>query len=132
MKDKNNFHKQILIPIYNFNLVIIYGINQEQLVDITNLEIEGKIEGGVFLLKDDEDCEAIGVFFNTDTDSSVIAHECLHISNLIFNMIGYKPDNNNYGDDETHAYLLQYLVKTIEDCLLGIGYNPVYKDLESG
>jgi len=41
---------------------------------------------------------------------NIIAHECLHASNVIFNDIGYTSDSTN---DEVDAYLVGYLVDVV-------------------
>ena len=43
-------------------------------------------------------------------DMSVIAHECLHVKNAIWNRIGYSPQVLN---DEVDAYLLDYIMTQV-------------------
>jgi hypothetical protein len=41
-------------------------------------------------------------------DHSTLAHECFHLSNMIFDFIGMIP---SFEHDEPQAYLIQYLMK---------------------
>jgi hypothetical protein len=41
----------------------------------------------------------------------LVAHEVIHLKNLIFTHISFKQDPSN---DEAEAYLVEYLVKEIE------------------
>lgn len=50
------------------------------------------------------------VFFRSDACAGVMAHESLHIVNMLFDWIEYKRGKN----DEIECYLLGYLVKKIE------------------
>lgn len=43
-------------------------------------------------------------------DMSVIAHECLHVKNAVWNRIGYSPNPVN---DEVDAYLLDYIMAEV-------------------
>ena len=43
-------------------------------------------------------------------DMSVIAHECLHVKNAVWNKIGYSPQILN---DEVDAYLLDYIMTEV-------------------
>lgn len=43
-------------------------------------------------------------------DMSVIAHECLHVKNAVWNRIGYSPQVLN---DEVDAYLLDYIMTEV-------------------
>ena len=41
---------------------------------------------------------------------SIIAHECLHVKNAVWNRIGYSPNPLN---DEVDAYLLDYIMTEV-------------------
>jgi hypothetical protein len=52
------------------------------------------------------------MFDEKDFNYSIAAHEASHIVSEIFNHIGAKKDTNN---DEPECYLLEWLVKKIEE-----------------
>ena len=54
------------------------------------------------------------VYIKPTANHKTVAHEALHIVNLLFNNIGAKPDLNN---DEPQAYLLGWVVEQIHKTL---------------
>lgn len=46
------------------------------------------------------------IFLPVDFTVGLIAHECLHVTNILFGHIGYMPKTDN---DELQAYLLQWI-----------------------
>jgi len=44
--------------------------------------------------------------------AGIIAHECVHAKNMLFEKIGFRPDVDN---DEAEAYLMEYLVNYVTD-----------------
>lgn len=49
--------------------------------------------------------------------AGIIAHECVHVKNMVFQAIGYKPKRSN---DEAEAYFVEYLVNYVNDFYMKI------------
>lgn len=62
-------------------------------------------------------------YTNCKITAGIIAHECIHVKNMIFETIGYKPKTNN---DEAEAYFIEYLVNKVTDF-----YNKSIKQHEN-
>lgn len=97
--------KKIKIPYYFHSLTIIQTNNFKKIEKKYNLDSLGDYEGVVFDNKSD-----IYVVLRKNTTPSIIAHEVIHIVNLIFNSVGIKLDPNN---DEAYAYTVGWIIKKI-------------------
>ncbi len=97
--------KTINIPIFKIKLLIVIADNIEEC-----LQIDPHI---------DTDCNSCIVdygdgrvtIFIASRDLSIVAHECLHVKNAIWERIGYNPQKDN---DEVDAYLLAYIFKEVK------------------
>ena len=97
--------KKIKIPIYLDKLLIV------QTDDFESIQKKYKLEGIVDYCAVTFQCDKkIVVVFNSKVDSSIVAHEALHICSYIFKNVGADFDRDN---DESLAYLLGYIVKEI-------------------
>ena len=96
--------KVINIPIFRSKLKIIVVDNINEA-----LEIEPNIppEADSCMLDYGEGRVMVIIASN---DMSIIAHECLHVKNAIWNRIGYSPQVLN---DEVDAYLLDYIMTEV-------------------
>lgn len=90
---------KLRIPIFNNNLYI---------------KVKKKIKDydAYVYLENDE----IYSVFRNNIDDSIIVHESVHIVNFIFHLNNIKPDIDN---DETQAYLTQYIYKELKQVLNG-------------
>lgn len=106
--------KTIDIPLFYGKLHIIQGELEE--VEKKYNVVINSYDGATFW--DDEKAE-ICVWIGVKT-SGIIAHEALHATNIILRWVGVVAD---YQNDETQAYLLQYIVDKIS--------KTVFKPLEN-
>lgn len=97
--------KKIKIPLYYHNLTIIQTNNFKKIEKKYGLGDTYDYEGVVFDIGSD-----IFIVLRKDTTPSIIAHEVVHIVNLIFSAVGIQLDRVN---DENQAYLTGWLVKKI-------------------
>lgn len=97
--------KRIKIPIYLDKLLIIQTDNFEKIQRKYNLR--GIVDYCAITFQEDKE---IVVVFNSKVDTSIVAHEALHICSYIFKNTGAEFDRDN---DEPLAYLLGYIVKKI-------------------
>lgn len=98
--------RKIKVPIYNF--IVDFTVFDEwkeisKWCDNTEDEREG------FILTDIYYPNIIKMFTNSGYRSNIV-HEIIHIKNQIFSIIGQKVDIDN---DETEAYLVEYLYKEL-------------------
>ena len=98
--------KNINIPIFRLKLKIVVVDDIEEALGI---EPNIDTEADSCVIDHNNGTATIVIASN---DMSVIAHECLHVKNAVWNRIGYSPNPVN---DEVDAYLVQYL------------FNEVYK-----
>ena len=61
-------------------------------------------------------------YYDNLITAGIIAHECIHAKNIIFQIINYRPKTAN---DEAEAYFMEYLVNYVSDF-----YNEVMKKEE--
>ena len=101
-------NKKIQVPIYNFTIYVSIFDKWEEVSKYHNNDLDER-EG--FTLINDRDSTKLKLFVNVDCPSCIM-HEIIHIKNIIFDIIRYKPDKYN---DEPEAYLVQYLYKRIID-----------------
>ena len=96
--------KNINIPIFRLKLKIVVVDDIEEALEIdTNINTEADS-----LVIDHNNGTAIVVI--ASNDMSIIAHECLHVKNAVWNRIGYSPNPVN---DEVDAYLLDYIMAEV-------------------
>ena len=96
--------KNINIPIFRLKLKIVV---------VDDIEEALKINPNI-----DTEADSLVIYNNNGTatiiiasnDMSVIAHECLHVKNAVWNRIGYSPNPVN---DEVDAYLLDYIMTEV-------------------
>ena len=99
------FKRKLNIPIFDLTLNVIVTDSIEDYADKYNIEFEHTDAEAMAFVHDNQ----FNVLF-VSTDVDIIAHEVVHIKNMIFNHIHMKPDTNN---DEFEAYLTGWLVKQI-------------------
>ena len=96
--------KNINIPIFRLKLKIVVVDDIEEA-----LEIDSNINTGADSLVIDHNNGTATVIIASN-DMSIIAHECLHVKNAVWNRIGYSPNPVN---DEVDAYLLDYIMTEV-------------------
>ncbi len=112
--------KKTKIPIYKTPLILIESNNLAKVKTyfkkIDYVFEDDSIFGHTiqhYLIKENKKYNCIYVLFNRKNDysklkHSIIAHECNHIANFVFEYIGA----DSYSD-EPYTYLVEYLVKEI-------------------
>ena len=96
--------KTINIPIFRLKLKIVVVDDIEEALEIdTNINTEADS-----LVIDHNNGTATVII--ASNDMSIIAHECLHVKNAVWNRIGYSPNPVN---DEVDAYLLDYIMTEV-------------------
>lgn len=96
--------KNINIPIFRLKLKIVVVDDIKEALEI-NPNINTSADSCV--IDYNNGTAAIVIASN---DMSVIAHECLHVKNAVWNRIGYSPQVLN---DEVDAYLLDYIMAEV-------------------
>jgi hypothetical protein len=99
-------HK-LYVPIYEIPLFVYIGYPPEPIRKKYN------IDPGVDAVAAVHEIEgALLVWFHTtEFNAPLVAHEVVHLKNLIFTHVSFKQDPSN---DEAEAYLIEHLVKEIE------------------
>lgn len=96
--------KNINIPIFRLKLKIVVVDDIKEALKINpNIDTEANS-----LVIDNNNGTATIVI--ASNDMSIIAHECLHVKNAVWNRIGYSPNPVN---DEVDAYLLDYIMAEV-------------------
>lgn len=96
--------KDINIPIFRLKLKIVVVDDIEEALKI-NPNINTEADSCVIDYNNGK-----ATIIIASNDMSVIAHECLHVKNAIWNRIGYSPNLVNDGVD---AYLLGYIMEEV-------------------
>ena len=96
--------KDINIPIFRLKLKIIIV---DELKEALGIEPNIDTEADSCVIDHNNGTATIIIASN---DMSIIAHECLHIKNIVWNRIGYSPQALN---DEVDAYLVEYLFNQV-------------------
>ena len=96
--------KVINIPIFRLKLKIIIV---DELKEALGIEPNIDTEADSCVIDHNNGTATIIIASN---DISIIAHECLHIKNIVWNRIGYSPQALN---DEVDAYLLDYIITEV-------------------
>ncbi len=96
--------KKIRIPIFRIDLLIV-------VIDKIGeaLKIDSRIDINSDSCVIDYNDGNVSIFI-TPNSIPIIAHECLHVKNSIWNRIGYISQANN---DEVDAYLLDYIIAKV-------------------
>ena len=96
--------KDINIPIFRLKLKIVVVDDIEEALEINpNIDTEANS-----LVIDNNNGTATIII--ASNHMSIIAHECLHVKNAVWNRIGYSPNPMN---DEVDAYLLDYIMTEV-------------------
>lgn len=103
--------KRGVIPIYDIQFNVLVATTQEEAEKECPL-CRDKSMMGVTIYN--EDLRNITILIYSHTPNSVIAHECEHAKNMVWKLIGYIP---NTTEDETDAYLMEYLFRQVEGAL---------------
>ena len=96
--------KNINIPIFRLKLKIVV---------VDDIEEALEIDPNVDTIADScviDNNNGTATIIIASNDMSVIAHECLHVKNAVWNRIGYSPNPLN---DEVDAYLLDYIMTEV-------------------
>ena len=96
--------KVINIPIFRLKLKIIIV---DELKEALGIEPNIDTEADSCVIDHNNGTATIIIASN---DMSIIAHECLHIKNIVWNRIGYSPQALN---DEVDANLLDYIITEV-------------------
>ena len=96
--------KVINIPIFRLELKIVVVDNIKESLEIYP---NANTEADSYVLDYGNGKVMVVIASN---DMSVIAHECLHVKNAVWNRIGYSPQVLN---DEVDAYLLDYIMTEV-------------------
>lgn len=96
--------KVINIPIFRLKLKIIIV---DEIKEALGIEPNIDTEADSCVIDHNNGTATIIIASN---DMSIIAHECLHIKNIVWNRIGYYPQALN---DEVDAYLLDYIITEV-------------------
>ena len=100
------------LPILNVKWSILLYENPSELeVRFPNVEFIPSgvnFQGGTFTI---DDTFYLALLMDDKMNNGVIAHECNHLVNIIFNHIGYKTEPSN---DEIHCYFLTYFVDKVD------------------
>ena len=96
--------KDINIPIFRLKLKIVVV---DDIKEALGIEPNIDTEADSCVIDHNNGTATIIIASN---DMSIIAHECLHIKNIVWNRIGYYPQALN---DEVDAYLLDYIITEV-------------------
>lgn len=96
--------KVINIPIFRVKLTIAVVDNIEEALKLDS-RIDVRVDSCVLDYSNGKVMVVIA-----SNNMSVIAHECLHVKNAVWNRIGYSPQALN---DEVDAYLLDYIMTEV-------------------
>lgn len=113
-------HQIYDIEIYKKKLIVVDTPKPKYVQKLlTNVEFEDEEVFGHAIW--DEYKGKNGLFIIVDSSHkqfkpSVLVHECVHISNMIFQIVGYEPDRNN---DEAQAYLVEYIFEKAWEFIYG-------------
>ena len=105
-------YKQIkfTLPIYDQDICFINTNDYIKLNRLHNTNEDSEPLAFASTLYNKKGIRYYAIVVNTkhsEISIGIIAHECLHIVNMIFGVVGIKADN---GNDEAQAYLLEYLM----------------------
>jgi hypothetical protein len=101
--------EEIKIPIYVGTLVLIQVDNLEELDGKYSLKVDKGCNYGAFTFQ--ENSKFYIAFPNEEISNSLICHESVHITNMLFKYICMKPDFDN---DEPQAYFTEWVFEQVE------------------
>ena len=107
--------KKMTIPIFDYKLIVIIYDDWDEIKHLDNYTRDKKDAPAGFTKWD---CGISIVAIQSNRESSIV-HEALHVKNLVWDYIGYKPQIDN---DEVDAYLLTYIYNKIKEV-----YNKHFK-----
>ena len=99
------FKRKLNIPIFDLTLNVIVTDSIEEYANKHNIEFSTTEAEAITFTHNNQ----LNVLF-ISTDIDIIAHEVIHLKNMIFDHIHMKLDTSN---DEFEAYLTSWLVKQI-------------------
>lgn len=103
--------KKTTIPIYGAGFAIYVADDITEFKDYCGMKDVYEIpKAADAFFTYDCDIYLFEIFIEAKTSVPVIAHECHHIKNSLWDCIGHKP---TLLDDEPDAYLLEYLIKQV-------------------
>lgn len=103
--------KKGIVPIYDIVFNVFVADTTEEAAKECPL-CEDKAMLGVTAYNNN--ARSITILIYPHTPNAVIAHECEHAKNMVWKFIGYTP---NSEEDETDAYLIEYLFNQVEKTL---------------
>lgn len=106
--------KKIKIPVYNSTLYIYLVDNLKDVAQDLNYHFNDVENMWAITFKNCSDDNILYVAFTPDYINKVIAHECVHLVNLLFDCKGVKL---NLEDDENQAYWTGWFYDEIEKVL---------------
>lgn len=104
-------HIKIIIPIFGTYLTIHEAENWDGINEKYNIDLDSLTYAVVFSHTDADGFVQYVAAFREQPKNSIIAHESVHLVNLLFKTIGAKLDINN---DELQAYLTEWFFEQIE------------------
>lgn len=99
------FKRKLNIPIFDLTLNVIIADSIEEYANKYNIEFSTTHAEAIAFIHNSQ----FNVLF-VSTDIDIIAHEAIHIKNMIFDHVHMKLDTDN---DEFEAYFTGWLVKQI-------------------
>lgn len=108
--------KELNVPLFPGKVEVIQTNDFKSVIKKYKLQNMEGIEACAFRIEK-KGIAKYYMLFNTEVNASVIAHECAHIVNYIFDDVFIKLDVDN---DETQCYLLGWLVGECHKFLNGI------------
>jgi hypothetical protein len=124
-------YKVIDIPIYGGKLVIGY-LNEEELKKEFDIDYKTML-ATTYSRINYKSYNTILINFNFDNkyqyiDYGIIAHECVHFKNFLFERIGFQCDTEN---DEAEAYLIEWVMNQTILLLEGMGFKEQIKTVKT-
>lgn len=111
-------YKKIVDQIYRVPIIIVVGGTQLDAYKIFSDELspsittgEIGINGAIAWVYAHEDVDGICIWLGDKTTPSVIAHECLHATNIVLQYRGCKPASED--DDEHYCHYMQWVFEQV-------------------
>jgi hypothetical protein len=101
--------KIIRVPILNISIVVYQSENIPEFLKKYGIERDEYTLACTFFNNNDD--SFLNVVFCINPEKKTIAHEAVHLTNMIFQKRGIKPDLDN---DELQAYLTAFLFEKID------------------
>lgn len=100
--------RKVKIPLYHGELTILQVKNMKDISKMYNLDTLHGFDACMFRNPDKNGYSKYVLAFENKTTHNIIAHECMHFVNNVFEDRGISPDVEN---DEPQAYLLGWVVE---------------------